>query len=113
MSKEKKSVRSSFRKQVFERDRYKCRCCGVKGKDRNSNSKDDLEELDAHHIKDRSQMPNGGYVKENGISLCSKCHEKAEQFWRTGIAFEGYSPEELYCLIGSSEEKAIKYSNHT
>ncbi|RTK96657.1 MAG: HNH endonuclease [Neisseriaceae bacterium] len=110
MSKEKKSIRATFRKKVFERDKYKCRCCGIKGKDRNESCEEILEDLDAHHIKNRSQMPNGGYVKENGISLCNNCHEKAEQFWKTGIAFEGYSPEDLYRLIGSSEEKAIKKS---
>lgn len=27
-------------------------------------------DLDAHHITDRNEMPNGGYVPENGISLC-------------------------------------------
>ena len=60
-------------------------------------------------------MPNGGYVKENGISLCkgedgTSCHEKAEM-WLSGESEpEGYSPEELYNLIGSSKEKAHQAS---
>lgn len=65
-----------------------------------------LSPLDAHHITDRNEMPNGGYVKENGISLCPICHIRAENFHRTGTALPGYSPDELYKLIGSSKEKA-------
>lgn len=66
MSKQKKLVRERFRDAVFKRDNHKCRVCFEK------NSK-----LDAHHITDRNEMPNGGYCKENGISLCESCHEKA------------------------------------
>ncbi len=57
-------------------------------------------------------MPNGGYVKENGISLCSKCHLYAEQFHITkGLAgMMGYLPDDLYKLIGSSKEKAVATS---
>lgn len=46
-------------------------------------------------------MPNGGYVPQNGISLCPECHEKAERFHSTGTSVPGYSPEELYLLIKS------------
>lgn len=62
----------------------------------------------AHHITDRNEMPNGGYVPENGISLCCECHRKAEAFHETGQALPGFSPEELYRLIGSSEATARK-----
>jgi hypothetical protein len=55
-------------------------------------------------------MPNGGYVKQNGISVCDDCHLKAEAFWSTGEAIEGFSPEDLYNLIGSSLEIATKAS---
>jgi hypothetical protein len=57
-------------------------------------------------------MPNGGYVKENGISLCPKCHLKAERFHMTnGKEWErGYHPIELYRLIGSSKELATEKS---
>ena len=73
----KKRVRAAFRSAVLERARYRCDMCGKPGKDRqggDSHSKfhaDDpsLVPLDAHHITDRNEMPNGGYVKENGISL--------------------------------------------
>ena len=105
MSKEKQLVRQNFRDAVFKRDGFRCAKCGMKS------SKDKAEEeLDAHHIVSRCDMPNGGYVKENGISLCPECHEKAEVFHSTGVSVEGYSPDDLYKLINSSVEKAIEAS---
>lgn len=68
------------------------------------------EELDAHHISDRNLLPNGGYVKENGISLCEECHKKAEVFHSTGTSHPGYSPEDLYKMINSNYEKAKEAS---
>ena len=66
--------------------------------------------MDAHHITDRDEMPNGGYVPENGISLCPQCHEKAEVFHRTGTALPGFAPAELYARIGSSPALALRAS---
>jgi hypothetical protein len=66
--------------------------------------------MDAHHITDRNEMPNGGYVLENGITLCQeKCHQKAERFHATcGKEWEtGMHPNDLYELIGSSYEMAV------
>jgi len=95
MTNKKKEIREKFRTDVFSRDKFRCRVC---------NAKDIV--LDAHHITDRNLMPHGGYVKENGISLCSECHEKAEIFHSTGCALTGWAPEDLYRLIGSSENLA-------
>ena len=67
-------------------------------------------ELDAHHITDRNDMPNGGYVKENGISLCEDCHIKAEVYHSTGVAYVDYSPDDLYIKINSNLDLAIKAS---
>lgn len=103
MSSEKKRARQEFRDAVFDRDRNKCRCCGW------SIFRDGLQ-LDAHHITDRNLMPNGGYARENGISLCPSCHEKAEVFHSTGTALPGWSPEDLYVKIGSSYETAVRAS---
>lgn len=103
MSAEKKKIRDNFRNAVFDRDGNKCRVCGW------ALFADGLT-LDAHHITDRNLMPNGGYVKENGISLCPGCHEKAEVFHSTGEALPGWSPDDLYKLIGSSYEQAAKAS---
>ena len=106
----KKVVRRKFRESVFERDGFTCKCCGYKPE------KESLqEELDAHHITDRTEMPGGGYVKENGISLCNVedgCHVKAEKFHISdGQEWEdGMHPNDLYEMIESSKELAIDRS---
>ena len=66
--------------------------------------------LDAHHITDRNLLPNGGYVAENGISLCPDCHQKAEEFHSTGIAHTGYAHDDLYKVINSTYELAVEAS---
>lgn len=105
MGAEKKLIRKNFRDACYKRDGFRCAMCNMKS------SKDNAEkELDAHHITDRNLMPNGGYVKENGISLCAECHIKAEVFHSTGVAHEGYAPEDLYKAIKSSYEKAVAAS---
>lgn len=101
---QKKRLRRSFNLTVFNRDKYQCVMCGKKGNELT---------LDAHHITDRNLMPNGGYVAQNGITLCKtsedlSCHMKAEMFHATGKTYPGFSPEELYNKIQSSFEKACK-----
>jgi hypothetical protein len=55
--------------------------------------------LEVHHITNRNLLPKGGYVKENGITLCPSDHEKAEG---------GIVPAEvLYGLIGSNFSLAL------
>ena len=105
MSVNKQIVRKLFRDACYKRDGFRCAACGMKSSLENAE-----KELDAHHITDRKLMPNGGYVRENGISLCPECHIKAEVFHSTGKAVEGYSPEDLYKKINSSYEKAIEAS---
>lgn len=102
---EKKAIRKMFRDACYKRDGFRCAMCPYK-----SSMDKAEEELDAHHITDRNQMPNGGYVKENGISLCPECHIKAEVFHSTGTAHPGYAPEDLYKAIKSTLEKAIAAS---
>lgn len=98
--KRKAIIRATFREAVFERDGYRCKFCGASGK------------LDAHHITDRSEMPNGGYVPENGITVCEPCHLSCEKYHMSGGRewVDGRHPEDLYSLIGSSKEKAVKAS---
>lgn len=98
----KKQLRADFRDAVFARDGWKCAMCG----------RGDVK-LDAHHIIDRHDMPHGGYVAENGITLCDVeqgCHWKAERWHATGVAHPGYSPQELFDRIGSSLDAAIAAS---
>ena len=101
--KKKKQIRENFRNSVFKRDKYICQGC---------KQKFDETDLDAHHITDRNEIINGGYVKENGITLCSECHIKAEHYhisegeeW-----IEDFHPNDLYEIINSSQELAIKKS---
>lgn len=94
----KKQIRKDFRDAVFGRDGHKCVFC------------DKTENLDAHHITDRTLMPNGGYVKENGISVCEDHHLLAEQFHITGNSADGFAPEDLYGKINSSYEIALEAS---
>jgi 5-methylcytosine-specific restriction endonuclease McrA len=100
MSQRKKQVRQKFRDAVLARDAFTCRVCGF------ASTPEREDELDAHHITDRNEMPNGGYVAENGISLCEACHVSAEAYHRGEPVPPGFLPAELYLLIGSSEEEA-------
>lgn len=99
----KKEIRFKFRSVCLSRDKYMCAMCGFKSKN--------VENLEVHHIQNRKIMPSGGYCLENGITLCSPCHQKAEEFHSTGISHPGYSPEELYLKIKSNYELALSASN--
>ena len=119
----KKEIRRKFKEDVFKRDKYTCVACSFKYTEEESE-----KYLDAHHITDRNEMFNGGYVKENGISLCKyaqpnkmeltsnseegSCHMKAEKFHISGGEEweEGMHPDDLYKLIGSSKELAVEKS---
>jgi 5-methylcytosine-specific restriction endonuclease McrA len=98
MSQRKKQIRGNFRDVVFKRDGHKCVMCGS------------VEDLAAHHITDRTLMPNGGYVKENGITVCPPCHERAEVYHISGGRKydEGWTPDDLYVKIGSSHSAAVR-----
>jgi hypothetical protein len=100
--KQKELIRAQFREAVFRRAGYRCQGpgCAVRATARTAE-----EILDAHHITDRRLMAAGGYVAENGIALCKApggCHEKAEVFHATGEALPGWSPTDLYVIIGST-----------
>lgn len=109
--KSKKQIRADFRQAVFERDCYHCVMCGRPGKDRqggNAHLKHHGETetlLDAHHITNRKFLPGGGYVPENGISLCDDCHVKAE-----GDNVVGFKVDDLYAKIGSDYTTALELS---
>ena len=90
----KQQIRENFRNDVFERDGHKCVFC------------DETKDLDAHHITDRHEMPNGGYVKENGITLCPIHHFKAETWSDKGA----FSSSHLYSKINSSYKLAYEKS---
>ena len=95
----KKDIRKNFKKEVFIRDKNKCAFCNDKA-------------VDAHHITDRNEMPNGGYVIENGIALCEIHHIMAETYHVSGGKgwADGMHPNDLYKKIKSSKEIAIEKS---
>jgi hypothetical protein len=64
--------RSEFRKNVLERDNYKCVICGKPA-------------VDAHHIIDRRLWSDGGYYLSNGASVCEVHHIECE---KTAITVE-------------------------
>lgn len=94
----KKKIREAFCNVIFARDGNKRRFCQR------------TDSLDAHHITDRNLLPSGGYVKENGITLCPEHHQLAEVFHSTGTPAPGFSVQELYTLINSSVESAQQAS---
>lgn len=109
MSEEKRLVRERFRSECLVRDGHRCRACGVRvaGID-----------VNVHHITPRNEIPNGGYVLENGITLCHGCHRQAEACLATlAGASQGeshalnvacaLSPTNLYRVIGSSRDLAF------
>lgn len=89
MSAAKRAIRERLRRAAYARDGG-CVACDH-----------GQAPFDCHHITPREQMPNGGYVLENVVTVCSPCHEKAEACLH-GATIPGYSPDELYLLIDSS-----------
>lgn len=59
-------TRDEFREAVFLRDKKTCVICK------------NVPAVDAHHILERRLFSDGGYYLNNGSSLCSDCHLKAE-----------------------------------
>ncbi|MFV7789190.1 HNH endonuclease, partial [Enterococcus faecium] len=86
--------RIKFNEVCMTRDKNVCRLCELK------------PAVDVHHITSRKLMPNGGYVLENGISLCSECHLDVE----LEPTHPAYDTEVLYGLIGSNYELALQAS---
>ena len=123
MSKNKKQIRKDFRDAVFKRDKYTCQVCGQKYSPNQSSP--ELKIVNAHHIIDRNLMDNGGYCKENGITVCDSngnftgeisCHMIVEQWHITNgdvaKVNNEHRPESLYKKIGSSYELALERSKN-
>lgn len=104
MAQWKRQRRARFRQAVYERDEYTCQKCGFEDAE--------ADHLDAHHIIDRGEIPNGGYVPENGITLCKECHRKAEVWHASDKRHceKGYHPLTLFYLIDSSPSEARRAS---
>ena len=55
-------TREMFNETCIKRDNNQCRLCGV------------TEKLSVHHIIERKLWSDGGYYKNNGITVCPECH---------------------------------------
>jgi hypothetical protein len=95
-----KRWRKDFNEICLKRDNNRCVFCT-----------EDID-LDVHHITDRHDLPNGGYVLSNGITVCEHHHLMCEEHHATGHAVKGYHPDDLYKKIGSSYEQALKDSEN-
>src|SRR3990167_4778238 len=73
----KSSEYKEWRKKVFERDKYTCQLCGIKGGD-----------LEVDHIKTFFEFPELRFSLGNGRTLCISCHKKTPTYGRRKIRVE-------------------------
>lgn len=64
------STNKAWRKKVYKRDNYICKCCGAKGVD-----------VEAHHLENFSDNPTLRTDVDNGITLCKNCHLQFHMFY--------------------------------
>jgi len=79
-----KQNRKQFREQVFSRDNNTCLVPWC-----------EKDAFDAHHIIERELWDDGGYIKDNGASVCSKHHKAAE---------ENYIPPQSFWMWANIEK---------
>jgi hypothetical protein len=87
-----------IKKQIFERDNYICRICGVKG-----------GLLHCHHI-DYNKFNT---ALENLVTLCPSCHAKTNsyknrEFWKKFFGHE----HKQYCLMIGRYQVATPHAGH-
>lgn len=80
-----------WRKEVFERDCYKCILCNKKG----GWSKEEKRQiiLNADHIKSFLWFPDLRFDINNGRTLCVDCHRKTDTYGSRSLK----KPKELIC----------------
>jgi 5-methylcytosine-specific restriction endonuclease McrA len=95
-------LRKQFRESCLKRDNNRCRACNFPANN-----------LVVHHIINRKEIVNGGYVTSNGITLCEECHWRAETALQAKEKYYlGYGETELFKKIGSSETIARSEASH-
>lgn len=82
----------NWRKQVFERNDYRCLDCGIKS------GEGVKVYLEAHHIYSWANYLRLRYVLENGQTLCKPCHTKRTKFEKTGKITINFIPDLVPCL---------------
>jgi len=73
---------NTWRKEVFERDRWTCVLCSYRSHKKRENGKSDIE---ADHIKPWSLFPKLRFEITNGRTLCYNCHRDTETYGVKGI----------------------------
>ncbi len=67
----KSSDYRNWRRDIFIRDEFTCQECGIKN-----------VRLEAHHIKSWSEFEALRFDRNNGLTLCEKCHIKTDSYGR-------------------------------
>lgn len=88
----KTKIQKIFESSVFGRDEMLCRIC------------DKIADV-AHQIISKNAFLNGGFVIENGISLCDDCCEKVKNVNGDDPIYGAFA---LYNKIGSSFLEAME-----
>jgi len=57
-----------WRKDILERDNYRCRNCGS------------TEKLEVHHIIPIAELPGAAAMPMNGVTLCKQCHKETKSY---------------------------------
>ena len=82
-----------WRRRVFERDDYRCQCCGRRS------AKGDPVVLNAHHIENFARNEALRYDVNNGVTLCRECHDP-----RIPGSFHN-----LYGTINNNRKQFVEY----
>jgi len=80
-----------WRRAVFERDNYTCQRCGLRSK------AGQRIIIHPHHIKELAKFPEFAFEINNGITLCSECHQ--EIHWKTKLLLTNQTAQKLNELI--------------
>lgn len=86
-----------WRKSVFDRDKYTCKCCGA----RNGNGHTVV--LNAHHIFNWADNEPLRYSTDNGITLCERCHVEFHRLYGK----RNNNDTQLYEFINKRLDKKI------
>lgn len=88
-----------WRKQVFERDRFTCQCCGKNGG----------TYLQSHHLYNWRDYPDKRYDVENGMTLCKECHLKFHSVYGK----KNNTPEQMQSFIKNYDKNVCRTAtNH-